>query len=106
MPEPFDAYYKWLAIPPAEQPPNHYKLLGLPLYESDQEVIAAAAVQRMNFVRKLQNGETSQAAQKLAQEIASAWACLINAEKKHEYDERLQLQMAASHDLLPQSSPV
>src|SRR5262249_33448017 len=90
----------------AEQPPNHYRLLGLPLYESDKDVIAAAAVQRMNFVRKLQKGATISAAQNLSQEIANAWACLINPQKKQEYDEHLQLHLAASHDSLLQSSPV
>ena len=25
----FDPYYKWLGIPPEEQPPNHYRLLGI-----------------------------------------------------------------------------
>ena len=29
VPDPFDPYYSWLAIPPEDQPPNHYQLLGL-----------------------------------------------------------------------------
>src|SRR5262245_14315951 len=106
MSEPFDPYYKWLAIPPAEQPPNHYRLLGLPLFESDRDVIAAAAVQRMNFVRKFQNGSTAAAADKLTKEITSAWACLTGAGNKQQYDELLQLHLAASHASSPQDSPV
>lgn len=39
----FDPYHKWLGIPPKAQPPNHYRLLGLELYEDDLEVIVAAA---------------------------------------------------------------
>ena len=35
----FDPYHKWLGIPPKDQPPNHYRLLGLSLFESDPEVI-------------------------------------------------------------------
>ena len=27
--EDFDPYYRWLGIPPEEQPPNHYALLGI-----------------------------------------------------------------------------
>ena len=27
----FDPYRKWLGIPPQEQPPNHYRLLGIGL---------------------------------------------------------------------------
>src|SRR5262245_37591964 len=106
MSEPFDPYYKWLAIPPAEQPPNHYRLLGLPLFESDRDVIAAAAVQRMNFVRKFQKGSTAAAADRLTKEITSAWACLINAGNKQQYDEQLQLHLAASHASSSQDSPV
>ncbi len=29
----FDPYHKWLGIPPDEQPANHYRLLGLELFE-------------------------------------------------------------------------
>ena len=38
----FDPYYKWLGIPPGEQPPNHYRLLGVSLFEPDADVIDAA----------------------------------------------------------------
>jgi len=43
MSTPFDAYYFWLAIPPKDQPPNHYRLLGVELFEENLDVIAAAA---------------------------------------------------------------
>ena len=39
----FDPYYKWLGIHPKDQPPHHYRLLGVELFESDPEVIEAAA---------------------------------------------------------------
>ena len=42
MPEKFDPYHKWLGIPPKDQPPNHYRLLGIELFESDADVIATA----------------------------------------------------------------
>ena len=38
----FDPYYKWLAIPPNEQPPNHHRLLALPLFIDDSDVIDPA----------------------------------------------------------------
>ena len=44
----FDPYYKWLGIPPDEQPPNHYRLLGVRDFEADAEVIENAADQRMS----------------------------------------------------------
>ena len=37
----FDPYHKWLGIPPKDQPPNHYRLLGVDLFESDPDVIDA-----------------------------------------------------------------
>jgi hypothetical protein len=39
----FNPYHKFLAIPPAEQPPNHCRLLGVALFEADLDVIEAAA---------------------------------------------------------------
>ena len=45
MAETFDPYPVWLAIPPEEQPPDHYHLLGLPLFEADPDTIEHAADQ-------------------------------------------------------------
>lgn len=50
----FDPYHKWLAILPKDQPPNHYRLLGLELYESDLDVIEGAADRAMGFIRQYQ----------------------------------------------------
>lgn len=33
MPEPFDPYSEWLGIAPEEQPPDHYRLLGIAPFE-------------------------------------------------------------------------
>ena len=43
MPESFDPYYRWLGIPPKDQPANHYRLLGIDLFESNPEVIRDGA---------------------------------------------------------------
>src|SRR5205085_5611889 len=51
----FDPYYEWLAIPPAEQPPNLYRLLGLQKFESDPDVIENAADRQMLFLRQFQS---------------------------------------------------
>ena len=56
MPEHFDAYHKWLGIRPEEQPPNHYRLLGVAPFESDRDVLANAADQRMAHLRNFQSG--------------------------------------------------
>ena len=35
MSEAFDPYFQWLGIRPADQPPDHYRLLSIPQFESD-----------------------------------------------------------------------
>lgn len=39
----FDPYHRWLGIAPGDDG-NYYRLLGLPLLESDPHVIEAGAV--------------------------------------------------------------
>ncbi len=94
MPEAFDAYYKWLGIPSEEQPPNHYRLLGIGMFESDPDVISNAADQRMVHIRSFQTGQHSTLSQKLLNELAAARICLLNAAKKAEYDAKLQQELA------------
>ena len=57
MCEAFDPYYKWLGIPPDEQPAHHYRLLGIGLFESDCDVISNAADARMAQLRTYQQGQ-------------------------------------------------
>lgn len=90
----FDPYYKWLAIPPAEQPPNHYRLLALNLFEADADVIATAADQRMAHVRSFQTGQYVDASQRLLNELATARICLLKADKKAAYDAGLRAMLA------------
>ena len=33
--EHFDPYHDWLGIAPKDQPPNHYRLLGVDLFEAN-----------------------------------------------------------------------
>ena len=89
-PAEFDAYYKWLGISPGEQPPNHYRLLGVNLFESDAEVIANAADARMAHVKTFQTGRHSAISQRILNEVASAKVCLLNPSRKSEYDRRLR----------------
>lgn len=86
----FDPYHKWLGIPPREQPPNHYRLLGIAEFESDADVIEAAADQRMSFLQSLASGPHVDDSQRLLNEVAAARLCLLNPDRKSEYDRRLQ----------------
>ena len=90
MSESFDPYKKWLGISPKDQPPHHYRLLGLELFESDPDVITTAADGRMALVKKFQSGQYSAVSQRLLNEIAAARIGLLNPEKKAQYDEALR----------------
>ncbi len=92
----FDPYYTWLAIPPEEQPPNHYRLLGLRPFEDNLEVIENAANQRMTYLRSFQTGKNSALSQKLLNEVAQARVALLNVEKKAAYDAWLRQQREAA----------
>ncbi len=102
MAEGFDPYHKWLGIPPAEQPPHHYRLLGIAVFESDPDVIEHAADRQMAHVRSLATGKYAQHTQKLLNELAAAKVCLLSSKEKAAYDAalraRLHAQEAAAHE--------
>lgn len=89
MPDSLDAYHLWLGIPPSEQPPDAYRLLGLSLFESNREVIRIAADRQTSHLRTFQLGKYAELSQKLLNEVASARIILLNPEKKVVYDRKL-----------------
>ncbi|MBN1852557.1 MAG: hypothetical protein JW829_07525 [Pirellulales bacterium] len=86
----FDPYHKWLGIPPAEQPPNYYRLLGIQLFESDEDVIASSADRQMAYVKSFAGGPCAAAAEQLLNELAKARVCLLKSETKEAYDAALR----------------
>ena len=90
----FDPYHKWLGIRPEEQPANHYRLLGVVLFEDDLDAIASAADQRMAHVRSFQTGVHAAWSQRILNELAAARVCLLNPQKKAAYDQALQAAIA------------
>ena len=70
----------------AEQPPDHYRLLGITRFESDRDVIEHAADGRMAVLRSFQNGPRAGACQALLSKVAIARACLLSQEAKRDYD--------------------
>lgn len=46
----FDPYLEWLEIPASCRPPNHYDLLGLAVFEPRDDIIFAAALERIALV--------------------------------------------------------
>lgn len=95
MDDDFDPHYKWLGIPPEEQPPDHYRLLGMPLFTNDLDVIENLAEQRIRHVRTFQIGEHAAFAHEVLNEIAAARACLLDIEQKLAYDLHLRSEIAA-----------
>ena len=92
MSDNFDPYYKWLGIKPKDQPPNHYRLLGVELFETDSDVIDNAADQRMRHIRSLQTGANAAVSQRILNEIAVARVCLTDPDRRTEYDAQLPTQ--------------
>jgi hypothetical protein len=90
----FDPYHKWLGIPPAEQPPHHYRLLGLALFEHDADVIEIAADQRMALLRSFHTGPHSDLSQRLLNEVAAARLCLLKPDRRERYDEVLRARLS------------
>jgi len=90
----FDPYYAWLGIPPAEQPPNHYRLLGVNLFEVSTDTIANAADRQMVFLRNIRKADEIEHAQKLLNEVAAARVCLLDEELKLQYDQQLREAVA------------
>lgn len=93
MADDFNPYYTWLGIPLAEQPPNHYRLLGLAPFEPDPQVIAHSADRYLGYVRTLKTGPQAAIAQKILNELTAAKRCLLETEKRAEYDARLRASL-------------
>ena len=89
----FDPYRIWLGIPVSEQPANLYRLLGLALFESDDDVISNAADRQMAHVRTFQAGKYSEQSQKLLNELSAARVTLLDKKKKAEYDAKLKSEL-------------
>lgn len=97
----FDPYLRWLGIRDPERPPNHYRLLGLHLFESDPEIISEAADRQMMHVRTHQTGQHADLSQKLLNELARAKVCLLNLRRKAAYDEHLKEQIQNTQEATP-----
>lgn len=89
-----DYYHQWLGIPPEEQPPNLYRLLGLTTFESDANVIEASADRQMAHIRTFQTGRHSDESQKLLNELARAKLCLMHPERRKLYNKKLRAKLA------------
>lgn len=104
MSESFDAYYKWLGIPPEEQPPNYYRLLGIQLFEENVDVIRASAERQLVHLGTYKSGDHANLAKKLIQEVVSARDCLMNTDRRVKYDRELRNQFGSHRPDDPQAT--
>lgn len=104
MASPFDPYHKWLGIPPEDQPPNHYQLLGLRMFENDDDVIENAAEAKMLLLRTRQTSRHAEHCHRLLNEIAIACHCLLDHDSRHRYN--AQLRNRSIEQALPGAPPV
>lgn len=108
MADTFDPYYTWMAIPPAEQPPDLYRLVGVSKFEENLDVISYAIDQRMTHIRTFQVGKHAQHSQRLLNELSSARGTLLDPDKKAAYDQKLRAAAApkTEHKPLPRAKPI
>ena len=75
----FDPYRKWLGVPAGVRPPDHYRLLGIALFEPDADVIANAADRQIAHVRTFQTDPHAALAERLLGELAAARVTLARS---------------------------
>lgn len=90
-----EAYQQLLGIPLDEQPPDHYRLLGLERFESDRAAIDAAAKRLMSRLQKQLVGPDQATVRKLLDEVSGARRCLLIADRKAAYDQELRARLDA-----------
>jgi len=96
MDESFDPYYVWLGIPPHEQPPHHYRLLGVALFEPRSDVIQLAAQKQIAHVKSFVVGDYAEISRRLLTELTQAKLCLLNPSKRAKYDAQLRAQLGGA----------
>jgi hypothetical protein len=105
MSQQFDAYQRWLGIPPEQQPPTYYRLLDIAKFEADPQTIAAAAESIMDRLHDLSTGEHIDETQRLLNEVASARRCLLDESKRAAYDHQLRAPDPKEAVVEPEARP-
>lgn len=83
------AYHEWLGIPFKNELPNHYEILGVPLFESNPTVISNGAARRISFLQTMVVGAFAELAQEIQKEVAQAKLCLMRESSRLQYQQEL-----------------
>ncbi len=105
MSDQFDPYRKWLGIAPKDQPPHHYRLLGIDPFEDDREVIDSAANRVMTYLKELATGDDAADSQRIMNEVMQARLCLLNPQRKAAYDDELRERLSTNQPPPPRVTP-
>ena len=92
----FDPLYEWLGIPPDEQPPHCYRLLGVRAFETNIQTIESAADRHTIYLQTLLSGPHGDLAQELLNQIGTARSWLLTPENKVQYDAWLTQQLGVN----------
>ncbi len=90
MSEEFDPYKAWLDIENKTASTTHYKLLGLPEFESDKNRITAAVDKAIRKIRSQRPGEHAAEWSKVLDELQEVKSVLLDDQKKNAYDDDLR----------------
>lgn len=91
-------YFELLGIPESEFPPNRYRLLGIPPFTSNENVIRNGADRQMQFLRRVGGDKYLDDVQTILNEVAEAKIFLLNDENRSAYDEELkEFNTSGSH---------
>ncbi len=99
----FNALQQWLGIPPQEQPPNYYRVFGLKLFESNPEVIEAAASRVIKLIQGHADGPHDEQAKKLLPGLLAIRKCLLDPATRAVYDAKLRTSNPAAGTSPPQA---
>jgi sulfatase modifying factor 1 len=102
----FNPYHQWLGISETERPISKYRLLSIDEFESDRDVISAAAERQTVYLRMLQAGEHASLVAELLNEVSQARVTLLNADQKAAYDEELRRQQTPEPEAEPTPPPI
>lgn len=87
---PFNPYLQWLGISDAVSTPNHYRLLGLRLFEDQPAAISAAVTRVGGILTRQLSGPYVLEARRLLGEMETARLCLLNPSARTAYDAALR----------------
>ena len=74
----FDPYREWLHISADGNPPNHYELLGVPVFERSGKLLHEAYRRRHAVLRQYEVGKRQGDALRLMDEIRSRFSNVRN----------------------------